>query len=114
MIEEELIEHVDDCRNAARRYSLPGAPGVDPLDQLGRDPKVDICGFPFHTEEVSVFGHSRLIIPAKELISSTYLAICTSGRIPIPRLGNPPKTGKIVCCQNRDYHLLQTSGLVRS
>jgi hypothetical protein len=31
---------------------MPGAPSVDPLDQLGLDPDVDICGFPFHTGEV--------------------------------------------------------------
>jgi hypothetical protein len=49
---EELIEHVDDCRRPARRDSLPGAPSVDPLDQPGLDPNVDICGFPFHTGEV--------------------------------------------------------------
>jgi hypothetical protein len=46
---EELIEHVDDCRRPARRFSLPGAPSVDPLDQPGLDPDVDICGFVFHS-----------------------------------------------------------------
>lgn len=49
---EELLEHVDDCRRPARRYSLPGAPSVDFLDQLRLDPDVNICGFPLHTGEV--------------------------------------------------------------
>jgi hypothetical protein len=49
---EEMLEHVDDCRSSARRHSLPGAPGVDFLDQLGLDPDVNICCFPFHTGEV--------------------------------------------------------------
>jgi AraC-like DNA-binding protein len=43
---------LDDCRRPARWYSLPGAPGVDPLDQLRLDPDVNICGFPLHTGEV--------------------------------------------------------------
>jgi hypothetical protein len=45
---EELLQHVDDCRRSARRHALPVAPGVDFFDQLGLDPDVNICGFPFH------------------------------------------------------------------
>jgi len=45
---EELLEHVDDRRRAAWLYSLPGAPAVDPFDQLRLNPDVDICGFAFH------------------------------------------------------------------
>jgi hypothetical protein len=71
---EELIEHVDDCRRPARRHSLPGAPGVDPLDQPGLDSDVNICGFLFHTIEVGRYRAPRLIIPAKKLIDATGLA----------------------------------------
>src|SRR6267142_4032463 len=49
---EELLEHVDDRRSSAWRHSLPGAPGVDPVDQLGLDLNVNICGFPLHAGEV--------------------------------------------------------------
>ena|SRR5277367_1825030 len=49
---EELFEHMDDCRGSARRHALPGAPGVDFLDQLDLDPDDDICGFPWHADEV--------------------------------------------------------------
>jgi hypothetical protein len=45
---KELFDHIDDCRRSAWRYSLPVAPGIDYLDQLGLDPDVNICGFPFH------------------------------------------------------------------
>jgi len=47
---EELIEHVDDGRRATWKYSLPGAPSVNFLDQLWLDSDVDICGFSFHGE----------------------------------------------------------------
>jgi hypothetical protein len=42
---EELLDHVDDRRSSGWRHSLTGAPSVDPLDQLGLDPNVDICVF---------------------------------------------------------------------
>ena len=46
------VDIVTDCRSSAWGHSLPGAPGVDPLDQLGLDPNVDICGFPCHAGEM--------------------------------------------------------------
>jgi hypothetical protein len=49
---EELLDHVDDRRSSAWRYSLPGAPGVDFLDQLGFDPDIDLCCFLFHAGEM--------------------------------------------------------------
>jgi hypothetical protein len=49
---KEMLEHVDYRRGSARRHVLPGAPGVDPLDQPGLDPNVDFCGFPFHAKNV--------------------------------------------------------------
>ena len=65
---QELLDHVDDCRRSARRYSLPVAPGIDFLDQLGFDPDVDICCFSFHAGEVGRCRAARLMIPAKKLI----------------------------------------------
>jgi hypothetical protein len=49
---KEALDHMDDCRGSTRRYSLADAPSVDPLDQLGFDPDVDVCGFSFHAGEV--------------------------------------------------------------
>jgi len=49
---EEVLEHVDDGCCPAWQDALNGPPGVDFLDQLGLDPDVDICGSPFHAEEV--------------------------------------------------------------
>jgi hypothetical protein len=66
---EELLEHIDD--SSARRHSLPGAPSVDFLDQLGLDPDVDICCFLSHAGEMGRCGAHRLIIPAKRLIDAT-------------------------------------------
>jgi hypothetical protein len=68
---EELLDHVDDCRGSARRYSLPSAPAVDFLDERGLDADVDICCFLFHTGEVGRCGAPRLIIAAKKLIDAT-------------------------------------------
>jgi hypothetical protein len=51
---EEVLEHVDDCRGSARRHPLLGAPGIHFLDQLGLDPDIDICCFPFHAVEGGV------------------------------------------------------------
>ena len=65
---EEMIEHVDDCRRPARRYSLPGSPGVDPLNQLWLNSDVDIGGLPFHAAQAGRFRDACLIIPAKFLI----------------------------------------------
>jgi len=45
---KQTLKHRDDRRRPAERHSLPGAPGVDLLDQLRLNPDVDICGFPFH------------------------------------------------------------------
>src|SRR6516165_11930465 len=45
---EEVLKHVDDRRRSAWQHALLSAPGVDFLDELGLDPDVDICGFPFH------------------------------------------------------------------
>jgi hypothetical protein len=49
---EELLKHVDDRRSSAWRYSLPGAPGVNFLDQLGLDPNIDLCCFLSHAGEM--------------------------------------------------------------
>ena len=42
--------------------------------------------------------------------TSIYLAIRTSGRVPIARFANPLKPGQIVCCQIRTYYALRTAG----
>jgi hypothetical protein len=60
-----MFEHVDDRRSLAWRHSLPAAPSVDPLDQLGLDPNVDICCFLSHAGEMGRCRAPRLIIPAK-------------------------------------------------
>jgi hypothetical protein len=97
-----LLEHVDERRRAGRRYSLPGAPSVDPLDQLRRDTNVDICCFPFIPVRCGAVRHIRLIIPAKKLIDATGLAArggdgrCLSlnprfpptPRVALPRIGS--------------------------
>jgi hypothetical protein len=49
---EEILEHIDDRRCPAWRHSLPGAPSVDLIDQLGLDPDVDIGGFLWHAGEM--------------------------------------------------------------
>jgi hypothetical protein len=67
---EGHVHHVDDRSGSAWRYSLPVAPGIDFLDQLGFDPDVDIRGFPFHAGEVGRCEAARLIIPAKKLLVS--------------------------------------------
>jgi len=63
---EKMLEHIDHCRRSARRHALPGAP--DFLDQLGLDPDVDICCFPFMAGEVGRCRARRLINRAKILI----------------------------------------------
>jgi hypothetical protein len=73
---KEMFEHVDDCRSSAWRHSLPGAPSVDPLDQLGLDPNVDICCFLFHAGEMGRPCRAPdLIMPAKRLIDATGTAV---------------------------------------
>ena len=64
---KELLEHVDYCRRAAWRDSLPVAPGIDLLDQLRLYPDVDIRGFSFHAIEVGRCRAARLIIWDKKL-----------------------------------------------
>ncbi len=49
---DEVLEHINDGCSSARGHALLGAPGVDFLDQLGLDPKVDICSIPSHAREV--------------------------------------------------------------
>jgi hypothetical protein len=68
---KELLEHVDDRRSSARRHSLPGAPGVDFLNQLGLDPNIDICCFLSHAGEMGRCRAPVLIIPAKKFIGGT-------------------------------------------
>jgi hypothetical protein len=68
MLDEEMFEHVDDRRSSAWRHSLLAAPSVDPLDQLGLDPNIDICCFLSHAGEMGRCRVPRLIIPAKRLI----------------------------------------------
>jgi hypothetical protein len=93
---EELIEHVDDCGRPARKYSLPGAPSVDPLDQPGLDANVDICGFLLHfwflhpgrrspfvrrlERKWGGFRHPCLIIPAKKLIGGRLCSSATGSK----------------------------------
>jgi hypothetical protein len=55
---EELVDHADDRRSSARRCTLSAAPGVDPLDPLdqrGHDPNVDVCCF----SHAGKMGHYR-------------------------------------------------------
>jgi hypothetical protein len=47
---------------------LPGAPSIDFSTSSGVDPDVDICGFPFHGDEVGRGRAARLLIWAKKLI----------------------------------------------
>jgi hypothetical protein len=67
----ELLDHVDDRRSSSWRHSLTGAPSVDPLDQLGLDPNVDICVFCPMPVKWGAVGAPGLIIPAKMLIDAT-------------------------------------------
>jgi hypothetical protein len=79
--------------------------------------------------KVDGVGSQLLIATVKEIIRMDFLApgclyepvgglvalMCspcsfrTSGRIPISRVGTPPKTGQIVCYQDRTYHLSPTT-----
>jgi|HubBroStandDraft_4_1064222.scaffolds.fasta_scaffold02943_8 hypothetical protein len=64
---KEALDHMDDCRGSARRHSLPGAPGVDFLDQLGVDPDVDVGCLPFHARKVGLRRAHRLDNPGQKL-----------------------------------------------
>ena len=63
---EEMLEHMDNRRRSAWRHSLPSAPGVDFLDQHRSDLDVDICGFPWHGEEVGCCRASPLDNPGQK------------------------------------------------
>jgi hypothetical protein len=67
-----MLEHVEYRRGSARQHLLPGAPGVDPLDQSGLDPDVDFCGFPFHAENIVRRAARRSMIRAKIDILRTF------------------------------------------
>jgi hypothetical protein len=45
---EEMLNHMDDCRGAALRDALSGAPGVDFLDQFWLDPDAIFAVFGSH------------------------------------------------------------------
>jgi hypothetical protein len=66
---EELLDHKDDRRSSARRHSLPGAPGVDFLDQLGSTPMSIFAVLRFMPLRWGVAVLLCLIIRAKTLMT---------------------------------------------
>ena len=85
---EKPLEHLDDCGGSARGHGLPGAPGIDFLDQLGLDRDIDIC-FPFHAEESEApsgaqidNSRQKIDFSCRRGVARPHLAICQRGSRP--------------------------------
>jgi hypothetical protein len=76
---------LDDCRRPARRYSLLGAPGVDPLDQPGLDPNVNICSRDYsgRTSVKRTINSGSLIEPRCVMLASLTQSLSLGKKLPV-------------------------------
>src|SRR5215467_3046203 len=106
---------LDDELDLVHRRAPPRYAAAPPIDQpfrplrlvaVAKTPEVPLAD-PQQLRRLPATQPSRTItLQSLDIPCHPYL-----GRIPISRLGTPPKTGQIVCYQDRTYHLLPTEAV---
>ena len=72
---QKVLDHVDDGGRPARRHSMPAPLRIDPFDELGLNPNIDIGLFPFsNVGKVGLCGAVLLDNPGRKIDMRTLLA----------------------------------------